>query len=97
MRWINASRKLKLFAVAVPEMEFTNDRNQERWKDHRRTSVARMASWRRGVRRGSRFLFCIAFLMLGIAITVGAVLLIVVPLLVGVAILASLFQSPRPR
>jgi ABC-type multidrug transport system permease subunit len=38
----------------------------------------------------------IAFLVLGIAITLGAVLLIVVPVAVGVAILASLFQ-PRRR
>jgi hypothetical protein len=38
----------------------------------------------------------IAFLVLGIAITLGAVLLIVVPVAVGVAILASLFQ-PRSR
>jgi hypothetical protein len=30
--------------------------------------------------------------MLGVAITVGAVLLIVVPVVVGVAILASLFR-----
>jgi hypothetical protein len=41
------------------------------------------------------FLFVIAFLMLGIAITAGAVLLIVVPVALGVAILASLFRSPR--
>ena len=40
-------------------------------------------------------LFVIAFVMLGVAITVGAVLLIVVPVAVGVAILASLFRSPR--
>jgi hypothetical protein len=39
-------------------------------------------------------LFVIAFVVLGVAITVGAVLLIVVPVL-GVAILASLFRSPR--
>jgi hypothetical protein len=39
----------------------------------------------------------IAFAMLGIAITVGAVLLIVVPVLVGLALIASVFQSrPRP-
>jgi hypothetical protein len=41
------------------------------------------------------FLFVIAFVMLGVAITAGAVLLIVVPVAVGVAILASLFRSPR--
>jgi hypothetical protein len=38
------------------------------------------------------FLFVTAFVMLGVAITVGAVLLIVVPVVVGVAILASLFR-----
>ena len=37
----------------------------------------------------------IAFLVLGIAITLGAVLLIVVPVTVGVALLASLFQPKR--
>jgi len=40
-------------------------------------------------------LFVIAFVMLGVAITVGAVLLIVVPVAIGVALLASLFRSPR--
>lgn len=40
-------------------------------------------------------LFVIAFVVLGVAITVGAVLLIMVPVAVGVAILASLFRSPR--
>ena len=40
-------------------------------------------------------LFVIAFVILGMAITVGAALLIVVPVAVGVALLASLFRSPR--
>jgi hypothetical protein len=40
-------------------------------------------------------LFVIAFVVLGVAITVGTVLLLVVPVAVGVAILASLFRSPR--
>jgi hypothetical protein len=40
-------------------------------------------------------LLAIAFVILGMAITVGAVLLIVVPVAVGVALLASLFRSPR--
>lgn len=35
----------------------------------------------------------IAFVMLGIAITVGAVLLIVVPIIIGLALIASVFQS----
>ena len=38
----------------------------------------------------------IAFVVLGIAVTLGAVLLIVVPVAIGVAIIASLFQ-PRAR
>jgi hypothetical protein len=38
----------------------------------------------------------LAFVVLGVAITLGTVLLIVVPVAIGVAILASLFQ-PRPR
>jgi hypothetical protein len=37
----------------------------------------------------------IAFVMLGLAVTVGAVLLIVVPVAIGVALLASLFRSPN--
>jgi hypothetical protein len=40
-------------------------------------------------------LFVMAFVVLGVAITVGAVLLIVVPVVAGVAILASLLRSPR--
>ncbi len=39
----------------------------------------------------------IAFVLLGVAITVGAVLLIVVPVAIGIAILASLFRSPNAR
>jgi hypothetical protein len=38
----------------------------------------------------------IAFLVVGVVVTVGAILLIVLPVAIGVAILASLFQ-PRPR
>jgi hypothetical protein len=38
----------------------------------------------------------IAFMVLGLAITLGAILLIVLPVAIGVAILASLLQS-RPR
>jgi hypothetical protein len=37
------------------------------------------------------------FVLLGVAITVGAVLLIVVPVVVGIALLASLFQRPSGR
>jgi hypothetical protein len=39
----------------------------------------------------------IAFIALGVAVTVGAVLLIVVPVALGLAILASLFRSPNAR
>ncbi len=39
----------------------------------------------------------IAFVLLGVAITVWAVLLIVVPVAIGLAILASLFRSPNAR
>ncbi len=42
-------------------------------------------------------MFVIAFVLLGVAITVGTVLLIVVPVVVGVALVASLFQSQRTR
>lgn len=41
--------------------------------------------------------FLIVFVLLGVAVTVGAVLLIVVPVAVGLAILASLFRSPNSR
>jgi hypothetical protein len=36
----------------------------------------------------------IAFVLLGVAITVGAVLMIVVPVAVGLALLASAFRRP---
>jgi hypothetical protein len=40
-------------------------------------------------------MFLIAFVMLGVAITVGAVLLIVVPVAIGLALIASLFRPRR--
>lgn len=36
----------------------------------------------------------IVFVLLGVAVTLGAIFLIVVPVVVGVALLASLFRSP---
>ena len=42
----------------------------------------------------SAFLCLIVFVVLGIAITIGAVLFIVLPIAVGLAILASYFRSP---
>jgi hypothetical protein len=39
----------------------------------------------------------VTFVLLGVAITVGAVLLIVVPVVIGLAILASLLRSPSAR
>lgn len=36
----------------------------------------------------------VAFLLLGVAITVGAVLMIVVPVAIGLAVLASVFRRP---
>jgi hypothetical protein len=38
----------------------------------------------------------VAFVLLGAAVTVGAILLIVAPVAIGVALIASLFQ-PRAR
>lgn len=38
-----------------------------------------------------------AFVLLGVAVTAGAIFLIVLPVAVGVAILASFFRSPNPR
>ena len=37
----------------------------------------------------------IAFVLLGVAITVWAVLFLAVPVAIGLAILASIFRSPR--
>jgi hypothetical protein len=37
----------------------------------------------------------VAFVMLGVALTVGAVLLVVVPVVAGVALIASLFGRAR--
>ena len=42
-------------------------------------------------------LWVIAFVLLGVAITVGTILLIVVPVIVAVAIVTSLFQASRTR
>ena len=39
----------------------------------------------------------VAFLMLGLAITLAAFLLFVVPVAIVLAFIASRFQSPRPR
>jgi hypothetical protein len=36
----------------------------------------------------------LVFVMLGVAITVGAVLMIVIPVAVGLALIASLFRRP---
>jgi hypothetical protein len=41
-------------------------------------------------------LFLFAFVMLGVAITVGAVLMIVVPVAIGLALIASLFRPRSP-
>ena len=63
-----------------------------------RTTV--ITGWRAWLVGASAFagltvlLFLIVFLMAGVAITVGAVLLIVVPVAVGLALIASVF---RPR
>jgi hypothetical protein len=62
------------------------------------TVITGWRAWLMGVAiflAATAFLFVIAFVMLGVAITAGAVLLIVVPAVVGVAILASLFRRQR--
>ena len=67
-------------------------------KNGKTTVITGWRAWLIGVAifvAATACLFVIAFVMLGIAITVGAVLVIVVPVAVGVAILASLFRSPR--
>jgi hypothetical protein len=49
-----------------------------------------------GVATAVLFAF-IAFVLLGIAITVWAVLFLAVPVAIGLAVLASLFRSPKAR
>jgi hypothetical protein len=64
-------------------------------RNRKTTVITGWRAWLIGVAislAATAFLFVIAFVMLGVAITVGAVLLIVVPVVVGVAILASLFR-----
>ena len=66
----------------------------------RKTVVTGWRAWLAGI---SVFLVAtllfafFAFVMLGVAITVGAVLLIVVPIALGVALLASIFRTPNGR
>ena len=67
-------------------------------RNGRTTVVTGWRAWLVGVvvfLAAMALLLVIAFVILGMAITVGAVLLIVVPVAVGVALLASLFRSPR--
>jgi hypothetical protein len=64
-------------------------------RNGRTTVVTGWRAWLLGV-AAALLLVMIAFMALGIAITVGAVLLIVVPIAIGVAILMSLFQPRRP-
>jgi hypothetical protein len=62
------------------------------------TVVTGWRAWLMGVAvfaTATALLFVIAFVMLSVAITAGAVLLIVVPVAAGVAILGSLFRAPR--
>jgi hypothetical protein len=67
-------------------------------RNGRTTVVTGWRAWLVGVvvfLAAMALLLVIAFVILGMAITVGAVLLIVVPVAVGVTLLASLFRSPR--
>jgi ABC-type lipoprotein release transport system permease subunit len=56
-----------------------------------------MAGRLRHLRSRHASVLLIVFVLLGVAITVGTVVLIVVPVAVGLAILASLFRSPNTR
>ena len=67
-------------------------------RNGRTTVVTGWRAWLVGVvvfLAAMALLLVMAFVILGMAITVGAVLLIVVPVAVGVTLLASLFRSPR--
>ena len=69
-------------------------------RNGRTTVITGWRAWLIGVATfvaATALLFVVAFMMLGVAVTVGAVLLIVVPVAVGVALLASLFRSHRMR
>jgi hypothetical protein len=69
-------------------------------RNGRTTVLTGWRAWLAGVAifvAASLVFFLIVFVLLGVAVTVGAVLLIVVPVAVGLAILASLFRSPNSR
>lgn len=65
-------------------------------RNGRTTVITGWRAWLLGV-AVALLLGVLAFVALGIAVTVGAVLLIVVPIAIGAAILASLLQPRRRR
>jgi hypothetical protein len=69
-------------------------------RNGRTTVLTGWRAWLAGIAifaAASLLFFVIVFVLLGVAITVGTVLLIVVPVAAGLAILASLFRSPNTR
>jgi hypothetical protein len=69
-------------------------------RDGRTTVVSGWRAWLLGAAAfilSTLVLAFVLFVLLGVAVTVGAVLLIVVPVLIGVALLASVFQRPPGR
>jgi hypothetical protein len=68
---------------------------------HRNGQTTVITGWRAWLIGAAAFLAAtllmamIAFVLLGVAITVGAVLTIVVPVAVGLALLASVFRRPH--
>jgi hypothetical protein len=69
-------------------------------RDGRTTVVTGWRAWLLGAAAfilSTLALAFVLFVLLGVAVTVAAVLLIVVPVLIGIALLASLFQRPRGR
>ena len=76
--------------------EKSDDCHPAQWPNHCDHRLARVAPWCRAIRRLTLLMAVIAFVVLGIAVTLGAILLIVIPVAIGVGIIASLFQ-PRPR
>ena len=67
-------------------------------RNGRKTVVTGWRAWLLGLglfAATTALLLAIAFVLLGVAITVGAMLLVVVPVAAGVAMLALVFRGPQ--
>lgn len=69
-------------------------------RDGQTTTLTGWRAWLAGAGAfvlATAFLWIIAFVLLGLAITIGTILLIVVPVVVAVAIVWSLIRTRRDR